>query len=153
MEVFFYEFLNFFPQEDQPLCRQEEEPEQQGRPIGCQAQKKEHRRTQEQKIEHGPQHEGRPHIDTHNAPAYGDGIGKEPHSSQAPERQVQQPSHQREPEPPAENPQNIIRQAQAAPQSRRPQKGPDLLGQVDAHGPIGTAGPGSLPAPRRRPRR
>lgn len=153
MEVFFYDFLNFFPQAAEPVRREEEEPEQEGRSVGRQAQEETDRRAQQEEVEHGPQRQGRPHVDAHHAPAHGGGVDEEPGGGQDPEAQVQQAAQQGQPEPPPEDPEHVVHQAQTAPQGRRPQEGADLVGQVDAHGLTGTAGPGSPRGPRRRPHR
>ena len=153
MEVFFYDFLNFFAQAAESFRREEEEPEQEGRSVGRQAQEETDRRAQQEEVEHGPQRQGRPHVDAHHAAAHGGGIDKEPAGGQDPEAQIQQAAQQRQPEPLPEDPEHVVHQAQAAPQGRRPQEGAHLVGQVDAHGPTGTAGPGSPHGPRRRPHR
>ena len=51
MEVFFYEFLNFFPQAEKPVCREEDQTEEQRRPVGRQAQEEADRRAQEEEVE------------------------------------------------------------------------------------------------------
>ena len=115
MEVFFYDFLNFFPQAAEPVRREEEEPEQEGRSVGRQAQEETDRRAQEEEVEHGPQRQGRPHVDAHHAPAHGGGVDEEPGGGQDPEAQVQQAAQQGQPEPPPEDPEHVVHQAQAAP--------------------------------------
>lgn len=90
MEVFFYDFLNFFPQAAEPVRREEEEPEQEGRSVGRQAQEETDRRAQQEEVEHGPQRQGRPHVDAHHAAAHGGGVDEEPGGGQDPEAQVQQ---------------------------------------------------------------
>ena len=128
MEVFFYEFLNFFPQAEKPVCREEDQTEEQRRPVGRQAQEAADRWAQEEEVERGPQRQGRPHVNAHHAAARGGGVGKEPAGGQAPEAQVQQAAQQWEPEPPPEDPEHVVHQAQAAPKGRRPQEGADLVG-------------------------
>ena len=144
MEVFFSGFLNFFPKPGQTVQGQEEEPEEQGGRVGGQTHRQQRRRAEQQEIEHGPQKEGRRHVEPQTA-AGRQGVPQEPAGRQRPEGQVQQGAQEGEVQTPPQHPKDVVHQAQPHPQDRRPQEGPGLLGQVDAHGL--PEQPGQEPAP------
>ena len=100
MEVFFCEILNFFPKPCSLVHRQEDQAQQQGRPVGGQPHHKQGGRTEQQKIEQRPQEEGYRHIDAHLAAAGGGGVAEEARRDQDPEAQIQQGAHQGEAEAP-----------------------------------------------------
>ena len=117
MEVLLCNFFNFFtdmPQQDQGKCA--ELPEKSD-PVGHQTGQKEGRTAQRQKIDDRPQEEGQHHINAQLPAPGGDGIEKEPRGDQSPEEEIQRGAQQGEPDPPPEDAEQIIYQAQRRPQA------------------------------------
>ena len=147
MEVLLCNFFNFFtdmPQQDQGKCA--ELPEKSD-PVGHQTGQKEGRTAQRQKIDARPQEEGQHHINAQLPAPGGDGIEKEPRGDQSPEEEIQRGAQQGEPDPPPEDAEQIIYQAQRRPQAGGAQERKGLVQKVDAHRVDLSEQPGQEAAP------